>query len=108
MISQIIGQPKGTRYVQFKLSGAGSLPHAYFQKERNWFVEKLQGLAQAKHVRITFLSGDVHCAAVGYFKTLVRGKGNEIDPSVDPRYMLNVCSPVSIIYNLLILPLGRI
>lgn len=60
------------------------------KKERNWFVEKLQEFARAKRIRVTFLSGDVHCAAVGYFKTLVRSKAREIDPLTDHRYMLNV------------------
>lgn len=60
------------------------------QKERNWFVEKIQEYARSRHVRVTFLSGDVHCAAVGYFKTLVRPKAKEVDPPTDHRYMLNV------------------
>jgi hypothetical protein len=53
-------------------------------------VEKVQEYARARHVRVTFLSGDVHCAAVGYFKTLVRPKAKEVDPMMDHRYMLNV------------------
>ncbi|QRW27563.1 adenylyl cyclase-associated protein 1 [Rhizoctonia solani] len=62
------------------------------KRERNWFVEQVQALAKAKRIRVTFLSGDVHCAAVGYFKTLVRGggKGHALDPLADHRYMLNV------------------
>lgn len=42
-----------------------------------------------KRVRITFLSGDVHCAAVGVLKTLSRKDGN-IPPATDHRYMINV------------------
>jgi hypothetical protein len=61
------------------------------QRERNWFIEQLQGYAQRMHTRVTFLSGDVHCAAVGVFKTLVKGKNaQEVPPPVDYRYMLNV------------------
>ncbi|KIJ68942.1 hypothetical protein HYDPIDRAFT_80069 [Hydnomerulius pinastri MD-312] len=68
------------------------------KKERNWFIQQLQGIARMKRVRITFLSGDVHCAAVGVLKTLVRNKGGkdnratsiEIPPSTDYRYMINV------------------
>ncbi|ELU44919.1 plasma membrane protein [Rhizoctonia solani AG-1 IA] len=62
------------------------------KRERNWFVEQVQALAKAKRIRVTFLSGDVHCAAVGYFKTLVRGggKGHALDPLADHRYMLNL------------------
>ncbi|THH08214.1 hypothetical protein EW145_g2858 [Phellinidium pouzarii] len=59
--------------------------------ERNDFVLKLQEFAQKTHTRVTFLSGDVHCAAVGLFKTLVREKkANDIDPMIDHRFMLNV------------------
>ncbi|KAF8652731.1 hypothetical protein AX16_004230 [Volvariella volvacea WC 439] len=55
------------------------------KSERNNFIGRLQHLALAKGVRITFLSGDVHCAAVGVLKTLKGG-----DPASDHRYMLNV------------------
>ncbi|CCO27778.1 putative protein YGR266W [Rhizoctonia solani AG-1 IB] len=62
------------------------------KRERNWFIEQVQAFAKARRIRVTFLSGDVHCAAVGYFKTLVRGGGKApaIDPLGDHRYMLNV------------------
>ena len=40
---------------------------------------------------MSFLSGDVHCAAVGVLKTLVKGKNaHEVPPPQDHRYMLNV------------------
>ncbi|KAG8739041.1 hypothetical protein FRC10_006236 [Ceratobasidium sp. 414] len=60
------------------------------KKERNWFVERVQEYARNRRIRVTFLSGDVHCAAVGYFKTLARTKATEIQPSNDYRYMLNI------------------
>ncbi|KAI6039939.1 hypothetical protein EDC04DRAFT_1590102 [Pisolithus marmoratus] len=61
------------------------------KKERNFFIQELQGIAKMRRLRITFLSGDVHCAAVGVLKTYVGGKGNvEVPPSVDFRYMINV------------------
>lgn len=41
-----------------------------------------------RRIRVTFLSGDVHVAAVGVFKTLSPLRA--IDPVVDHRYMLNV------------------
>ena len=44
-----------------------------------------------KKLRITFLSGDVHCAAVGLLKTLSHG-GRGVDPKLDHRYMLNIVS----------------
>lgn len=52
----------------------------------------MQGVAQDKHLRISFLSGDVHCAAVGVFKTHVKGKQSEVLPPMDYRYMLNIVS----------------
>ena len=66
------------------------------QKERNWFIQQLQGFAKMKRTRVSFLSGDVHCAAVGELKTLVRGNGGknnravEAPPATDFRYMINV------------------
>lgn len=66
------------------------------KKERNWFIQQMQGIARMKSLRISFLSGDVHCAAVGVLKTLVRsngGKNNrtiDVPPETDYRYMLNV------------------
>lgn len=67
-----------------------------FQKERNWFIQQLQGISRMKRVRITFLSGDVQCAAVGVLRTLSRqnggknSKGLDIPPAADYRYMINV------------------
>ncbi|KAH7889248.1 hypothetical protein F5I97DRAFT_1934198 [Phlebopus sp. FC_14] len=65
------------------------------KKERNWLIQQLQGIAKMKRIRITFLSGDVHCAAVGVLKTLARSGGKnsravEVPPATDFRYMLNV------------------
>ncbi|KIY71124.1 hypothetical protein CYLTODRAFT_419127 [Cylindrobasidium torrendii FP15055 ss-10] len=60
------------------------------KKERNWLVLKLAEFALAKRIRISFLSGDVHCAAVGVFKTLTQKKEPEVPPHMDHRYMLNV------------------
>lgn len=37
--------------------------------ERNMVVGRLQDIAREKGVRVTFLSGDVHCAAIGQFYT---------------------------------------
>jgi len=56
----------------------------------------MQVIAKTKRLRISFLSGDVHCAAVGVLKTLVRssgGKNNrtiDVPPDVDFKYMINV------------------
>jgi hypothetical protein len=51
----------------------------------------MQTFAKAKGVRVTFLSGDVHCAAVGVLKTLSKGKKTSpLPPADDHRYMINV------------------
>ncbi|KAG9008598.1 hypothetical protein FRB93_006517 [Tulasnella sp. JGI-2019a] len=66
------------------------------KKERNAFVERCQALARAQRLRISFVSGDVHCAAVGAFKTLSQGRSSHLgtsgDPgrAHDPRFMLNI------------------
>ncbi|KIY51015.1 hypothetical protein FISHEDRAFT_37727 [Fistulina hepatica ATCC 64428] len=60
------------------------------KKERNEFVRQLQAFALTRATRITFITGDVHCAAVGLFHTL-KGKGRpDIEPAKDHRYMINV------------------
>ncbi|TFY74486.1 hypothetical protein EWM64_g9525 [Hericium alpestre] len=58
--------------------------------ERNWLIEQLQLFAQSRRIRVSFLSGDVHCAAVGILKTLPVKKAGDIPPSIDHRYMINV------------------
>lgn len=59
------------------------------KKERNWLVLETQKLALELGARITFLSGDVHLAAVGCLFT--RSKTHkELAPEQDHRYMLNV------------------
>lgn len=63
-----------------------------FQHERNAFVERMQRVAQDKHLRISFLSGNANCAAVGVFKTYVKGKQSKVLPPIDYRYMLNIVS----------------
>jgi len=58
--------------------------------ERNRFIKRLQQYAQSRRIRISFLTGDVHCAAVGVLKTLTKGRGSSLEPASDHRYMLNV------------------
>jgi len=50
----------------------------------------MQHFAKAKGIRVSFLSGDVHCAAVGVLKTLSKGKKYPLPPPDDHRYMINV------------------
>jgi hypothetical protein len=37
--------------------------------ERRAFIERLQGLAKGRQLRVSFISGDVHLAAVGRLYT---------------------------------------
>ena len=60
------------------------------QRERNWFIQQMQNFARIKGIRVTFVSGDVHCAAVGVLKTLKVKNKPEVPPEQDHRYMLNV------------------
>ncbi|KAF8894700.1 hypothetical protein BD779DRAFT_1502479 [Infundibulicybe gibba] len=62
------------------------------KRERNAFIQQLQSFALSKRIRITFLSGDVHCAAVGVLKSLKLKNQPEIPPAADHRYMLNIVS----------------
>lgn len=64
------------------------------KKERNWLVLEMQRIARTQNVRVTFLSGDVHLAAVGKLfthKSKLR-TGVKVTPEQDHRYMLNVIS----------------
>jgi hypothetical protein len=66
------------------------------QRERNWFIQQMQLIAREQRLRVSFVSGDVHCAAVGLFKTLVKGKkAVDVVPELDFRYMINVTTSES-------------
>lgn len=89
----IIGRQNPTRCVgpAVRRGASRGLRSPWAQKERNWLIEQLQKVARSRRVRVTFLSGDVHCAAVGVLKTLVKSKKDqEVPPPMDFRYMLNV------------------
>ncbi|PIL30524.1 hypothetical protein GSI_07224 [Ganoderma sinense ZZ0214-1] len=63
------------------------------KRERNWFIVEMQKYAKATHSRVSFISGDVHCAAVGMLKTFVKEKKRgDVPPGLDYRYMLNIVS----------------
>lgn len=77
----------------------------HHKRERNRFVGRLQELGSSKGVRVTILSGDVHLAAVGRFKTKLhlnhifnkeKYKENndkvKKEPETDPRLMFNIVS----------------
>ena len=61
-------------------------------------MTNLQSIARDRRIRVTFVTGDVHCAAVGLFKTLASGKkGSPIQPEQDYRYMLDITTSESIV-----------
>jgi len=57
-------------------------------EERKQFIEFLQEFARNKNVRVTLVSGDVHCCGVGKFHS----KGKEDDPESDVLTMYNIVS----------------
>jgi hypothetical protein len=59
------------------------------KKERNAFIERLQGTCADFSVRITILGGDVHLAALGRFYS---NPSLHIPSIEDHRYMVNVIS----------------
>ncbi|KAI2620870.1 hypothetical protein GGS21DRAFT_536332 [Xylaria nigripes] len=59
------------------------------KKERNAFVERLQGLCAEYSVRLTILGGDVHLAALGRFYS---NPNLHIPVEEDHRYIVNVVS----------------
>ncbi|KAH8833526.1 hypothetical protein DL96DRAFT_1456583 [Flagelloscypha sp. PMI_526] len=58
--------------------------------ERNWLVQQTQEIAKHQKLRISWLSGDVHCAAVGVVKSLIGKKEHPLPPEQDHRWMVNV------------------
>jgi hypothetical protein len=64
----------------------------HHKAERSRFIERLQRYAQSRGVRVSFLTGDVHCAAVGVLKTLTHWRSSAPAPASDYRYMLNIVS----------------
>ena len=76
------------------------------QKERNWLIQEFQKYALDMRSRVSFVSGDVHCAAVGVFRTFVKGKKKPgVPPTLDHRYMVNVVSSMCLLTSPLSNPL---
>ncbi|KAL1920335.1 uncharacterized protein VTP21DRAFT_1481 [Calcarisporiella thermophila] len=59
-------------------------PH---KEERKGFIEKLQLYAREKNVRVTFISGDVHCASVGKLHSKAT-----VEEQQDPNTMYQIIS----------------
>ncbi|CEQ39964.1 SPOSA6832_01552, partial [Sporobolomyces salmonicolor] len=77
------------------------------KKERNWLIETLQKLAVDKHLRISFMSGDVHAKQGSYpsfdvslsprrtdltFRRPQFFSTKKVEPAKDPKYMLQIIS----------------
>ena len=69
--------------------------HEAHLDERNQTLQRFQQLAERKKLRVTFFGGDVHCCAIGRFKT---HNQTEIAPIHDAKLMYQVVS--SAIVNL--------
>jgi hypothetical protein len=65
------------------------------KKERNWLVLECQKLVLEMNFRLTFLSGDVHLAAVGCLFT--HKKTKKLEPEQDHRYMLNIVTSAIVV-----------
>jgi hypothetical protein len=65
------------------------------KKERNWLVLECQKLVLEMNARLTFLSGDVHLAAVGCLFT--HKKTKKLEPAEDHRYMLNIVTSAIVV-----------
>ncbi|CDZ97664.1 hypothetical protein [Phaffia rhodozyma] len=58
--------------------------------ERNWLVEQCQRISVEQRLRISFVSGDVHCASATTFHTVPHHKHDPIPAEQDPKWMLQV------------------
>ena len=87
---------KSTQGISISRRSGHTLTLWPLQKERNWLILELQKYAKAQHARVSIVSGDVHCAAVGLLKTWVKEKKRpDIPPPQDHRYMVNVVTSES-------------
>ncbi|KAF9544120.1 hypothetical protein EC957_012415 [Mortierella hygrophila] len=56
------------------------------KQERNKLIVRLQNFANDRKIRVTFISGDVHCAGIGRFTAKIS------PPEKDPQLMYQVIS----------------
>ena len=66
----------------------------YLPEKMHSFIQELQGIAKTRRLHVSFLSGDVQCAAVGVLKTFTGGKGADLPPATDFRYISVVTSAI--------------
>ncbi|KAK9476001.1 hypothetical protein V1514DRAFT_212778 [Lipomyces japonicus] len=71
--------------------------HENHAAERIYFVRNLQRVAQIKSVRITFVSGDVHCCGIGRFVNDDRPNNNQLMYQIITSAISNVPPPGPVI-----------
>ncbi|KAF9354545.1 hypothetical protein BGX34_010951 [Mortierella sp. NVP85] len=92
-VGSVLGGIAGAAKVVNKLNGEPELlddlndhwTAKLHKSERNRFLTKLQEFSNTRRIRVTFLSGDVHCAGVGRFTS-------KLEPERDPQLMYQIIS----------------
>ncbi|KAF9098393.1 hypothetical protein BGX27_000802 [Mortierella sp. AM989] len=93
-VGSVLGGITGAKSVVNKLNGEPELlddlndhwTAKAHKPERNRFIVRLQEFASKRKIRVTFISGDVHCAGIGRFYT------KNAKPETDPKLMYQVIS----------------
>ncbi|KAG0230204.1 hypothetical protein BGX31_005960 [Mortierella sp. GBA43] len=93
-VGSVLGGISGAAKVVNKLNGEPELlddlndhwTAKLHKSERNKFLTRLQEFSNARRIRVTFLSGDVHCAGVGRFSAKIS------PPDNDPQLMYQIIS----------------
>ncbi|KAF9197488.1 hypothetical protein BGZ49_002047, partial [Haplosporangium sp. Z 27] len=93
-VGTVLGSISGAKNVVNKLNGEPELlddlndhwTAKSHKVERNKFITRLQNFANDRKIRVTFLSGDVHCAGVGRFYAKIS------PPENDPQLMYQIIS----------------
>lgn len=93
-VGNVLGNIAGAKGVVNKLNGEPELlddlndhwTAKTHKAERNKFLTRLQNFANDRKIRVTFISGDVHCAGMGRFTSKIS------PPEKDPQLMYQVIS----------------
>ncbi|KAF9919806.1 hypothetical protein FBU30_010518 [Linnemannia zychae] len=93
-MGSVLGNLSGAKSVVNKLNGEPELlddlndhwTAKAHKQERNKFITRLQNFANDRKIRVTFISGDVHCAGVGRFTAKIS------PPEKDPQLMYQIIS----------------
>ncbi|KAF9428122.1 hypothetical protein BGZ94_003330 [Podila epigama] len=93
-VGNVLGNLAGAKGVVNKLNGEPELlddlndhwTAKTHKAERNKFLTRLQNFANDRKIRVTFISGDVHCAGMGRFTAKIS------PPEKDPQLMYQLIS----------------